>query len=176
MPADPATHPNAATVVPMTSLVLHDSCLHDWWEVHNYNKNPGFGPGPIPHGLALGGSGRPRLKAAIDALHGYPPNVFPFGKQYAWIDIEKRTTYSFILQIDDEPVREALDAALPVANLHRRIGRCAMIDFKLLADDGQVQTTTFCDGTRVVANFSARSVDVKGWGRLAGESWRAAPP
>lgn len=176
MPADPAEHENAAIVVPMTSLVLHDSCLHDWWEVHNYNANPGFGPGPIPHDLALGGSGRPRLKAAIDALHGYPPNVFPFGRQYAWIDIEKRTTYSFVVQIDDEPVRAALAAALPVAKLHRRIGRHAMTDFQLLSDDGRVQTTTFADGTRVVANFGNQPAEIDGWGRLEGESWREARP
>lgn len=172
MPADPAEHPHAAVVVPMTSLVLHDSCLHDWWEVHNYNENPGFGPGPIPHGLALSGSGRPRLKAAIDALHGWPPNVFPFGRQYAWIDIEKRTTWSFVIQLDDEPVRAALTAALPVAKLHQRIGRCAMSDFELLSDDGLIQSTTFSDGTRVAANLSARAVDLPGWGRLEGESWR----
>jgi hypothetical protein len=24
--------------VPMTALVYHDSMIHDWWEVHNYNN------------------------------------------------------------------------------------------------------------------------------------------
>jgi hypothetical protein len=28
-----------ATPVPMTMLVFHDSCVHDWWEVHNYNRH-----------------------------------------------------------------------------------------------------------------------------------------
>ena len=27
--------------VPLTMLVYHDSCFHNWWEFHNYN-NPVF--------------------------------------------------------------------------------------------------------------------------------------
>jgi hypothetical protein len=33
------TPPPTAVPIPLTMLVLHDSCLHDWWEVHNYNAH-----------------------------------------------------------------------------------------------------------------------------------------
>ncbi|MCC7146296.1 MAG: hypothetical protein IT443_07600 [Phycisphaeraceae bacterium] len=162
-----------STLVPMSSLVLHDSCIHDWWEVHNYNANPGFPLADLPHNLGRQGSGLPHLKAALDALHGYPPSLFPFGKQYAWIDIQKRTTYSFLIRLEDPPVQEAIAAALPVAKLHKTIGPLEMIDFELLSDDGALQRSTFADGTRVVANLADKTHHLKNLGPLDKHHWRA---
>jgi hypothetical protein len=158
--------------VPMTMLVLHDSCVHDWWEVENYNLVPGFGTGNMRNGLGRYGSGLPHLKAAIDALMGCPPNVFPFGRMYAWVDKVCGKTYSFQIRLEDAPVQEALAAALPVAKLHKRTGPCELMSVEFLSDDRLVQRTTFSDGTRVVANLSDVSKDVPGVGPMAGQSWK----
>ena len=158
--------------VPMTMLVFHDSCVHDWWEVHNYNDVAGWPICDIPDGLGRRGSGLPRLKAAIDALYGCPPNLFPFGKQYAWVDQPLGRTYSFLIRLEDPSVQEAVAAALPVARLHKRIGPCEMTSFEFLSADRAVQQTTFCDGTRVVANLSDRPQNVPGAGLLPGHSWK----
>lgn len=166
--------PGPAIVVPMTSLVFRDSCIHDWWELHNYNANPGFGLGPTPHGLARNGAGEPRLKAAIDALHGFPPSLFPFGRQYAWVNIQTRQTYSFLIRLEDAEVQEAIEAALPVARLHGRLGRRQMLAFEMLSDDGLLQASTFSDGTRVVANLGPTAREVPGLGLLEGPGWRVA--
>ncbi|KAF1009837.1 MAG: hypothetical protein GAK32_01893 [Pseudomonas fluorescens] len=40
--------------------------------------------------------------------------------------------------------------------LHQRLATLAMTDFRWLSPDRQVQQTTFADGTRLVANFSAQ--------------------
>ena len=163
--------PGHAIPVPMTMLVFHDSCIHDWWEVHNYNAHRGFGISNLPGDLGRIGSGMPRLKAAIDALYGCPPNLFPFGKQYGWVNIDTRETFSYLVKIDDAPVQEAVNAALPVAELHGRIGKCEMIDFALLSEDGAVQTSMFSDGTRIVANLADESREVAEYGCLPAQSW-----
>lgn len=169
----PPSQPRPACVpVPMTMLVLHDSCLHNWWELHNYNETPGWGCYDLPHGLGSVGSGRPRLKAAMDALYGCPPHLFPFGKQYAWSNVERRQTYSFIVRLADPAVQEALYAARPVAELHRRTGMLDMVAFELLSEDRLVQATTFADGTRVVANLSNELQTVDGLGPIEPQSWR----
>jgi hypothetical protein len=158
-----------ATPAPMTMLVFHDSCIHDWWEVHNYNEHVGFPISASPHDLGMTGCGAPRLKAAQDALAGSPPNLFPFGRQYYWTNFEKRETASYEVNLEDGPVQEAIAAALPVAKLHKRIGMCEMTSFEMLSEDGLVQATTFSDGTRIVANLSQRDQEA---GRLPAWSWR----
>ncbi|HUT56456.1 MAG TPA: hypothetical protein VNA25_01125 [Phycisphaerae bacterium] len=172
MPA-PGERP-ASVPVPMTMLVFHDSCIHDWWEVHNYNAHAGFPIAELPHAIGRTGSGEPRLKAAIDALYGCPPNLFPFGRQYSWSDFATRQSYSYQVRLEDDPVQEAIAAALPVTRLHRRIGMCEMLSFELLSDDGLVQATTFSDGTRVVANLWEQTREIDGHGPVPAHSWREA--
>jgi hypothetical protein len=168
----PGPHLATRTPVPMTMLVYHDSCLHDWWELHNYNGLPGWQVGAEGHGFGLVGNGLPRLKAAQDALYGCPPNVFPFGRQYGWVNVATRETFSFTIGLDDPAVQEALAVALPVARLHKQTGPQEMTDFRLLTPDRGVQETTFADGTRVVANLTAEPMTVHDWGTLDGQSWR----
>ena len=162
-----------AVPVPMTMLVFHDSCIHDWWELHNYNANPGFGIHELPEGIARAGAGLPALKAAMDALYGCPPNVFPFGRQYAWVDKVGGETYAFTLALDDAAVAEALDLALPVARLHRRIGMADLVAWESLSDDAAVQRTTFSDGTRIVANLCDGPREAPEVGRMDGCTWKA---
>ncbi len=138
--------------VPLTMLVYHDSLIHSWWEVHNYNS-PWFGRTRSVGPWFEYGGGRPRLMAALDALMGCPPDVFPFGAQYGWTG-RGRDTFIYKYRFDDPEVQLALREALPVARLHRRIGRQEMVHFKILSEDGYVQESAFADGTRVVANFS----------------------
>jgi hypothetical protein len=51
-------------------------------------------------------------------------------------------------------VQIALREALPVARLHKRIGKQEMVHYKILSEDGYVQESAFAAGTRIVANFS----------------------
>ncbi len=169
---DPANR--FCTPVPLTMLVLHDSCIHDWWEVYNYNLLPGFPPARTRFGCV--GSGDAPRKAAQDALYGSPPNVFPFGRQYAWSDIQSRRTFSFQIGLDDVEVQAALQAALPVARLHGRIGKLEMTGFELLSADGFLQATVFADGTRIVANLGDRPREAPGLGLIPPESWREIRP
>ena len=165
----------AAMPVPLTMLVYHDCCIHDWWELHNYNENPGWPVGERTTGggtFGRAGSGEPRLKAALDALYGQPPSVFPFGKQYAWRDLKTRETYAFQIRQEDAAVQAALAAALPVTRLHRRVGKQAMTDFAFVSDDRLVQQTTFADGTRVLANLGAADAEVAGVGPVKARRWR----
>jgi hypothetical protein len=167
VPWDPACVP-----VPMTMLVFHDSCVHDWWELHNYNAHVGFGLEPLPHGMGTTGCGRPELKAAMDALYGCPPNLFPFGRQYAWADFATRRTYSYTVRLQDEGVQAALRAALPVARLHKTTGPWALTSFEFLSGDRAVQATEFSDGTRVVANLAGREAEAPDVGVLGPHCWR----
>jgi hypothetical protein len=137
--------------VPLTMLVYHDSMLHTWWEVHNYN-NPWHGRTQWPAQFEYGG-GRPRLQAALDALMGCPPDVFPFGAQYAYTG-QGKETFLYKYRFEDPEVQLALRAALPVAQLHARIGKQEMVHFAILSEDGYVQESAFADGTHIVANFS----------------------
>jgi hypothetical protein len=155
----------------MTMLVFHDSCVQDWWELHNYNANA-WALKEVAEGLGVVGSGAPRLKAAMDALYGCPPNVFPFGKQYGWSDQAKHETYSYRIHLDDPLVQEALGVALPVSKLHKRIGPCEMTSFEILCQDRCVQATTFSDGTRIVANLSEKDAEAEGCGKVPALSWR----
>ena len=77
------------------------------------------------------------------------------------------------MSLEDPPVREALAAALPVTQLHRRIGQMDMCDHAFLAEDGAVQCSEFADGTRVFANFAEEEREVEGIGELSGKSWKA---
>ena len=165
VPANPYHVP-----VPMTMLVFHDSTVHNWWELHTYNQTP-FG-GLTSDGMGCVGSGHPEAKAAMDALYGCPPLVFPFGRQYGWADWATHRTFSFEVSLRDAEVRRALAAALPVARLHRRIGMCELLSFDFLSDDMLVQATRFSDGTRVIANFSGMERDTD-LGLLPPCSWRA---
>jgi hypothetical protein len=153
--------------VPLTMLVYHDSMIHAWWDVHNYN-NPWHGRTRGPGQFEYGG-GRPRLMAALDALMGCPPDVFPFGAQYAYTGRGKET-FLYRFRFEDPAVQMALQAALPVAQLHRRIGQQEMVHFCILSEDGYVQESAFADGTRVVANFSRDTL-----GELAGVTHTPQP-
>ncbi len=158
--------------VPLTALVYHDSLVHSWWEVHNYN-NDRHGVQP-PGDLFHYGGGRPRLMAALDALMGCPPDVFPFGAQYRWTGNGPHTGL-YRIRFEEPEVQIALREALPVARLHRRIGKLEMVHFAILSEDGYLQESAFADGTRIVANFSGRlAAPVAGIGPLRGESWAAA--
>jgi len=154
--------------VPMTMLVYHDALIHDWWEVHNYNAAGGF-----DHVARWGHKcdGFPKDKAAMDALYGCPPNVFPFGKQYRWVDLATRETESYTVRFEDPAVQEALSCALPVAQLHRRIGMLEMCEHAFLSEDGAVQATAFSDGTRVVPNLGDTEEYVDGFGLMPAKSW-----
>lgn len=141
-------------MVPMSLLVFHDSVIHNWWELHTYNETP-FGKVEYSQPGGIGtGPGQAEKKAAMDALYGCPPLIFAFGRQYGWLDFKTRKTFSFEIAVEEPEVQRAIRAALPVARLHRRIGRCEMTNFDLLSADGTVQATEFSDGTRVVANLS----------------------
>jgi hypothetical protein len=170
MPTRPWNPP--CVPIPMTMLVFHDSCIHDWWELHNYNAHRGFGLTDVLHGLGTTGSGQPELKAAIDALYGCPPNLFPFGKQYSWVDLKTRQSYSYLVRPEDEAVQAAIRAALPVSRLHRRTGMCELVSFEFLSEDRALQSTSFSDGTRVVANLGDRQAEAAGCGLLPAHSWR----
>ena len=161
----------SAVPVPMTMLVFHDSCIHDWWEVHNYNEHVGFPISELPHDVGRTGCGLPRLKAAQDALSGCPPNVFTFGRQYFWTDFAKRQTASYVVSLEDAAVQEALAAALPVTRLHRRIGMCELVSLEFLSEDRLIQASAFSDGTRVVANLSPRQQEAGRFGLLGPHSW-----
>jgi hypothetical protein len=160
--------------VPMTSLVYHDSMIHDWWEVDNYN-NPHH---RTQHNrekayFPLGGGYAP-LQAAFDALAGYPPNVMPFGSQYAFIEGQmSKGTELYRYNLDSPEVKAALEIALPLTRLHRRIGKLPLVSHETLSPDGAVQATTFKDGTRVIVNFSSAPRDVPDSAPLAPTSWRA---
>jgi hypothetical protein len=156
--------------VPMTMLVYHDSTVHDWWELHNYNANS---DNRFNHVSRFGRKvdGLPRDKAALDALYGCPPNVFPFGRQYRWLpQVAARKTESYTVRFKDAAVQEALAVALPVTRLHRRIGKLELMAHEFLSDDGALQATTFADGTRVMANFADEPRAVQG-GTIAAKSW-----
>lgn len=158
--------------VPMTMLVFHDSVVHDWWELHNYNPVPSFVLSDASNGRGTVGSGQPRLKAAMDAMYGCPPNLFPFGKQYGWVNKETRETFSFLVRLEDAAVQQGIAAALSVAKLHKRIGKLEMISHEILSDDWRVQRSTFVDGTRIVANLSDQEREVEGCGPMPAQSWR----
>jgi len=160
--------------VPMTALVYHDSLVHDWWEVDNYN-NPHHrsqhkrGERYFP----LGG-GWQRLQAAQDALAGQPPNVFPFGSQYAFVEgVMSKGTELYRYNLDMAEVKEALALALPVARLHRRVGKLALVSHETLAGDGSVQASVFSDGTRVVVNYADEPRESAAVGVVEPTSWKA---
>jgi hypothetical protein len=166
-------HPDWCTV-PMTSLVYHDSCVHDWWEVDNYNNPHHRSQGGREHAYFPLGGGRQALQAAQDALMGAPPNVMPFGSQYAYVGGRGPDTELYRYSLDAQEVQEALGHALPVARLHRRIGKLACLDVQVLVEDGSVQMSTFADGTRVAANYSDEERQVQGVGVLPATSWKVA--
>ncbi len=165
--------------VPLTMLVYHDSLIHSWYELHSYN-NQWRGRTTWPGGFFEYGGGRPRLMAALDALMGCPPDVFPFGAQYGY-NGRGTDTFLYKYRFEDPEVQIALKEALPVARLHRRIGKQEMVHFKILSEDGYVQESAFADGTHVAANFSLdfvgsdKGIDhkiVPGAGVLPPEGWR----
>jgi hypothetical protein len=167
----PACAPNPWIPVPLTMLVFHDSTVHDWWELHNYNQVPGF-PAATGNAFRTFGSGGAAKKAAMDALYGCPPNVFPFGRQYAWVDVESRRTFSVSICLEDREVQRALAAALPVTRLHRKIGKLELVSFEFLTDDCAVQSSVFSDGTRVVANIHDFERRTERYGVIPANSWR----
>ena len=157
--------------IPMTMLVFHDSNIHDWWEVCNYNANKGF---EGDHDVKVGfvGSGKPEKKAAMDALYGCPPNLFPFGKQYGWANEETQETFSYVVKLEDDEVQRAIKAALPVAQLHKKIGMLELKSFESVTDDYAVQKTVFADGTTIVANISDADRTTEKYGTIKANSWQ----
>lgn len=161
--------------VPLTSLVYHDSCIHDWWEVDNYNNAHHASQGVRANGYFPMGGGHQEHQALQDALAGWPPNVMPFGAQYQYVNGVGPATELYRYELDMPEVRRALALALPVARLHKRIGRLACVDHQVLATDGTVQSTTFSDGTTIFANFGNESVEAPGAGRIPPLSWLSRP-
>ena len=47
----------AAVPVPLTMLVYHDCCIHDWWELHSYNANPCWKLSSTHTGTTVAGAG-----------------------------------------------------------------------------------------------------------------------
>ena len=158
--------------IPMTMLVFHDSCVHDWHETQHYNEQIVAWQPEAEHEGMRSGCGSPEKKAAMDALYGCPPNVFPFGRQYYFAEVGE--TASLEVRVDDKPVQRALRAALPVARLHKRIGQCELLSFRSLTDDHTVQATEFSDGTRVIANISDDDRQVDEVGHVAANTWRTS--
>ena len=109
--------------------------------------------------------------AAMDALYGCPPDVFPFGAQYCWTGNGSETMlYRF--RFDDPEVQLSLKLALPVAKLHGRIGMMEMVDFEFLSENYAVQRTVFEDGTAVCANFGLNVRYHKDIGTLTPCQWK----
>ncbi|HHY82494.1 MAG TPA: hypothetical protein GX505_07420 [Clostridiales bacterium] len=154
--------------IPMTMLVYHDSIMHTWWEPHNYNSR--YFARDV--GKYQYGGGRTRLMAAMDALYGCPPDIFPFGAMYGWTGRGAETMlYKF--RLEDKDTQFAIEQALPVARLHEKIGMLEMTNFEFLSENGYVQKTEFADGTEVYANFGCGTVYIEGVGSLVTESWTA---
>jgi len=167
---DPSWGDAHAIPVPLTMLVFHDSTVHQYWELHTYNLTPGF---QSDDGIAHTGAGRAEKKAAMDALYGSPPQVFPFGRQYYFPEgYEAHKTASYDVHVEDAEVARALRAALPVARLHKEIGKHEMLSFDFVTEDYAVQTSLFADGTRIVANISDEEKATPAYGRLPANSWK----
>jgi hypothetical protein len=144
--------------------------IHAWWEGHAYNDH-NFGD-TIGNTRQYGG-GRPRIMAAMDALYGSMPLIFPFGAQYAWVNRNTKETFLYKMRLEDPETQYVINLAKPVAQLHARIGMLEMTDFEILSNDGFVQKTTFSDGTSVYANFGpGNSIYIDGIGEIPSESWK----
>jgi hypothetical protein len=154
--------------IPLTMLVYHDSMMHTWWEPHNYNSRY-FARDA---GKYQYGGGKTRLMAAMDALYGCPPDVFPFGAMYGWTG-KGHETFLYKFRLEDKDTQFALEQALPVAQLHKTTGMLEMTSFEFLSEDGNLQKTVFADGTHVYANFGCGAVYIDGVGSLQSESWTA---
>ena len=158
-------------IVPMTMLVYHDCAYHTWWEVDNYN-NPEhlsqYGRGYWQR-LPWGG-GTPTRQAAVDAIMGTPPDIFPFGMQWNFVPHTKNLYY-YKPVFEDVIVQEAINCAKPVMALNKKIGKLEMVEHRLHRPDGAVQETVFSDGTRVVANFANVLLESPGIGLLKPQSW-----
>ena len=166
----PQYGPWAFWPVPLTGLVYHDSIMHSWWEVHNYNSC--YFNREVQPDLYEYGGGRTALQSAMDALYGAPPDVFPFGAQYGWTG-RGAETFIYRFRLEDECVQDALKQAFPVKELHKKIGKLEMTDFEFLSGNGWVQKTTFADGTKVFANFSNIIVrNIPEAGDLMPHSWK----
>ena len=99
--------------------------------------------------------------------------MFPFGRQYYFPEgYEAHKTESYDVHLDDTEVQRALRAALPVARLHRQIGKLELLSFDFVTSDCVVQTTLFADGTRIVANISDEDKDTDEYGRLPANGWK----
>ena len=113
-----------------------------------------------------------RKKAVMDALYGCPPNIFPFGSQYAWVGEMLKETYTYKVKLEDDTTQQAIKSALPVAKLHKKTGMHEMVSFDFVTDDLAVQTTTFSNGTRIVANISDNDKETEEYGLIKANSWK----
>jgi hypothetical protein len=153
--------------IPLSMLVYHDSIIHSWWEVHNYNSKY-FGGDSSP--FYQYGGGRYELQATMDALYGLPPDVMPFGAQYGWTGNGKETMlYHF--RFEDTETQHALKLALPVAKNHEKVGMSEMIDFEFLTNNYNLQRTIFADGTSIYANFGLGMMYHPECGSVCPRSW-----
>jgi hypothetical protein len=152
--------------VPLTMLVYHDSMIHTWWEAHAYNDNH-FGRDCVKYQY---GGGRPELMSSMDALYGNPPFIFPFGAQYAWTG-DGKETFLYKYRLEDPITQIAVERAREVANLHRRIGKAELLEFRFVTADGYVQKTSFEGGVDVYANFGPHTHYIPNAGTLGGASW-----
>lgn len=156
--------------IPLTMLVYHDSILHTWWEVHNYNGYKSRLLYVLNVNYFQYGGGKPTIQSAMDALYGCIPDVFPFGAHSAWNGHE-RDMDKYEFHFEDPFVQFSLGLAKPVADLHREIGKREMLSFEFLTDDGYVQKTVFEGGVEVYANFSPMVIWLEQAGTIRSESW-----
>ena len=160
--------------VPMTALVYHDSLVHDWWEVDNYNnphhrsqgaRGKSVFPARRRLAAAAGGAGRAcGLAAERDALRlavrlcrrrdVQGDGALPLQPRYARGEGGARAG--------------AAGGATAPARRQARLRRAR----DALAGRS-VQATAFADGTRVAANYSDEAREVPGLGVVEAEWWKA---
>ena len=155
--------------VPLSMLVYHDSIIHSWWEVHNYNSK--YHTRDLSPFYQYGG-GRYELQATMDALYGLPPDVMPFGAQYGWTNDYGSPTMLYRFRFEDPETQLALKCALPVAKNHEKVGMLEMTDFEFLTKNYHLQKTTFADGTKIYANFGPRAIYHPECGSVDPLSWK----
>ncbi|WP_308639575.1 hypothetical protein [Paenibacillus silvisoli] len=158
--------------VPLNAIIFHDSAMNVWWECDSYNNPHHQTQHHRDKHVAPAGGGKPVEQSLWDALQGSPPNIFLCGKMYRPADgVHFSKGYTFYdVQIEDELTQQALKLAKPVADLHRKIGKQRIVSYEILTADGQVQRSTYRDGTTVTVNFGqtswsdgTRTYDAESW-------------
>jgi hypothetical protein len=163
--------------VPLSSIIFHDSAMNVWWECDSYNNPHHQTQHHRNAHVVPAGGGKAVEQSLWDALQGTPPNVFLCGKMYRPADgVNFSKGYAFYdIRFDDDSTQQALKLAKPVADLHRRIGKQRIVAYEILTGDGQVQRTTYRDGTVVTVNFGNTSW-TDGESIYEAQSWSTAAP